>query len=243
VAQELVKRGIDADGARRCLASFEADRGEAPHATFNRLERVLAGSDSSLNNLRTIVSLADETRARGRIRVDLSLARGLSYYTGAIMEIAVSDLANSLGGGGRYDNLIGMFLGREIPACGFALGLEPIILVMTERNMFPAKISRGPVDVMVTFLTDNLRDDAVKLAGEIRTESLRVDLYPEASRKLEKPLKHASARNVPVMVILGEDEHARGEVSVRDLQTRQQEALPRATAAVAIAKRVRLAEP
>ena len=72
------------------------------------------------------------------------LARGLSYYTGAIMEIAVPDLAGSLGGGGRYDGLIGMFCGEQIPACGFSLGLERILVVMTERGMFPPEARRRP---------------------------------------------------------------------------------------------------
>ncbi len=73
---------------------------------------------------------------------DPSLARGLSYYTGAIMEINVADLAGSLGGGGRYDNLVGMFLGQSIPACGFSLGLERILVVMGERGMFPPSARR-----------------------------------------------------------------------------------------------------
>jgi histidyl-tRNA synthetase len=198
---------------------------------------------TAIDELDTIIRLADGTPAHGRIRIDPSLARGLSYYTGAIMEIAVPDLPGSLGGGGRYDNLIGMFLGREVPACGFSLGLERIIVVMTERAMFPAKVARGPVDVMVTFLSEDLRADALKLAAELRGERLRVDVYPESSRKLEKPLKYAASRNVPVLAILGEDERARGEVTFRDLQTRQQESVARASAASTIARRVRLAEP
>jgi histidyl-tRNA synthetase len=157
------------------------------------------------------------------------------------MEIAVPDLAGSLGGGGRYDNLIGMFLGRDIPACGFSLGLERIIVVMTERHMFPARVSRGAVDVTVVYLGDELRGDALLLASELRAEHLRVDIYPEAARKLEKPLKYASSRQVPVMAILGGDEQARGEVTVRDLQTRQQESPTRAAAAARIAQIVRLA--
>ena len=72
------------------------------------------------------------------------LARGLSYYTGAIMEVAVPDLAGSLGGGGRYDGLIGMFLGEDVPACGFSLGLERMLVVMGERDMFPASVQRPP---------------------------------------------------------------------------------------------------
>src|SRR5260221_11302254 len=99
--------------------------------------------------------------AEGRLLVDPSLARGLSYYTGAIMEVAVPDLAGSLGGGGRYDNLIGMFLGRDVPACGFSLGLERIIVVMTERNMFPATVAGSPEDILVTIWNDETRADAL----------------------------------------------------------------------------------
>ena len=136
----------------------------------------------------------------------------------------------SLGGGGRYDNLIGMFLGREVPACGFSLGLERIIVVMTERNMFPATVAQGVVDVVVTFLDDHSRGDALQLATELRSASLRVDVFPEASRKFEKPLKYASARGAKLMAIFGENERAKGEVSVRDLTTREQTAVRRADA-------------
>jgi histidyl-tRNA synthetase len=248
VAKEFEARGIDLAAAEACVNVFV---GVSPNevagaATLERLKGFVQGhasGEAALGEIEEILRLAEGTAARGRIQVDPSLARGLSYYTGAIMEVAVPDLAGSLGGGGRYDNLIGMFLGREIPACGFSLGLERIIVVMTERDMFPARIARGPVDVMVTFLAEHLAADALSLAGELRAENLRVDVYPEANRKLEKPLKYASARNVPVMAILGEDEQARGEVAVRDLHTRQQEAVSRPTAAKAIANRVRLVEP
>jgi histidyl-tRNA synthetase len=106
--------------------------------------------------------------------------------------------------------------------------------------MFPAKVSRGPVDEMVTFLSDDLRGDALRLAAELRAERLRVEVFPEGGRKLDRALKYAAGRSVPVLAILGEDERARGEVSVRDLQTRQQDAAPRATAARDIARRVRI---
>ena len=83
------------------------------------------------------------------------------------MEIAVEGIG-SLGGGGRYDNLVGMFLGRDVPACGFSLGLERIIVVMTERDMFPASVVKSAVDIVVTFLDDQSRAEALKLAGELR---------------------------------------------------------------------------
>jgi histidyl-tRNA synthetase len=244
VLKELLARGVS-DKAAHAVLSFFAGMKDVTDAAegVDRLQHFVRGSETgraATEDLRSILALTAGTGAHGRIRIDPSLARGLSYYTGAIMEIAVPDLAGSLGGGGRYDNLVGMFLGRDVPACGFSLGLERIIVVMTERDMFPAKVSTGAVDVMVTFLTDGLRADALKLASELRAEKLRVEVYPEVSPKLEKPLKYASGRNVPVLAILGEDEQARGEVTVRDLQTRKQESAPRAAAADWIAKRVRI---
>src|SRR5262245_62386087 len=105
------------------------------------------------------------------------------------MEVAVEGIG-SLGGGGRYDNLIGMFLGRDVPACGFSLGLERIIVVMTERNMFPAAVARGAVDIMVTLWNDQTRGDAIALATTLRRAGLSVEIYPEAD-KLGKQCKYA----------------------------------------------------
>ena len=241
VGVELTARGVSPTASAKCLELFTTLRGEDD--AIGRLDMTLSGHEAGaigVRNLREILALAQGTPARRRIRIDPSLARGLSYYTGAIMEIAVPDLAGSLGGGGRYDNLVGMFLGRDVPACGFSLGLERLIVVMTERGMFPAKVSRGAVDVMIACLDDESRGDALTLAAEIRAEKLRVDIYPEAGRKLERPLKYAGSRGVPVLAILGEDERASGEVTVRDLQTREQERAPRATAASWIARRVRI---
>jgi histidyl-tRNA synthetase len=247
VERELATRGVDAAATRACLDLFGTVGGdEAPSATLDRLRAFVRGHEAgtaAVQEVETIAAMAEGGAARGRLRVDPSLARGLSYYTGTIMEITVPDLPGSLGGGGRYDNLVGMFLGRDIPACGFSLGLERIIVVMGERGMFPAKVSRGAVDVMVTFLTDAQRVDALRLAAELRSERLRVEVFPEAARKLDRPLKYAAGRGVPVLAILGEDEQARGEVAVRDLQTRQQDAAPRTEAATWIARRVRIEAP
>ena len=218
VAREFADRGIAESAGVKALSYFGA----------TDLAAILPGHEA-IDNLSAIVRLAGQTPAAGRIRIDPSLARGLSYYTGAIMEIAVEGIG-SLGGGGRYDNLIGMFLGRDVPACGFSLGLERIIVVMTERNMFPAAVAQGVVDVVVTFLDDDSRDDALRLATELRGASFRVDVFPEASRKFEKPLKYASARGATLMAIFGENERAKGEVSVRHLTTRQQTAVRRADA-------------
>ncbi|HEY3580759.1 MAG TPA: histidine--tRNA ligase, partial [Pyrinomonadaceae bacterium] len=99
--------------------------------------------------LQSILDFAAATGIADRLQIDPSLARGLSYYTGAIMEINVKDLAGSLAGGGRYDNLVGMFLGHDVPACGLSLGLERILVVMSEKEMFPAQLVNAPAEVMV----------------------------------------------------------------------------------------------
>jgi histidyl-tRNA synthetase len=173
------------------------------------------------------------TPAANHVLVDPSLARGLSYYTGAIMEIAVEGIG-SLGGGGRYDNLVGMFLGRDIPACGFSLGLERIIVLMTERNMFPPEVAGGGVDILVTLWNDESRADSVALAAQLRATGLRVDLYPEAD-KLGKQFKYASSRNAPFVAILGDDERAKGEVAVKDLRSGEQTSMPRDQVAAFVA--------
>jgi histidyl-tRNA synthetase len=224
VANEFDARGISSDAGTAALSFFTSCATETPDGALRLLAALLDGHEA-VDNLSAIVALTESTQAAGRIRVDPSLARGLSYYTGAIMEIAVEGIG-SLGGGGRYDNLVGMFLGRDVPACGFSLGLERIIVLMTERNMFPPAVAGGGVDILVTLWNDQSRADSVALAAMLRAEGLRVDLYPEAD-KLGKQFKHASSRNAPFVAILGDDERAKGEVAVKDLRSGEQTAMPR----------------
>ncbi len=238
VGKELAVRGIPAAAAAAALTYFDGGALRPPQAALARLTDVLQGHDA-VANLADIVGLAESTAAAGRIRIDPSLARGLSYYTGAIMEIAVERIG-SLGGGGRYDNLIGMFLGRDVPACGFSLGLERIIVVMSERGMFPPTVTKGGIDVVVTFMDDDSRAEALRLATELRATKLRVDVFPESSRKFDKPLKYSSARGARTMAIFGENERTRGEVSIRDLHTREQQAVPRDQAPALITRLLNL---
>jgi len=252
VEQELVARGVSPHDAGRLVGFFNvADQGgpspvpeastadEANRSWLERLRIQFPASAGAAGELAQILRLIEGTAAAGRVYIDPSLARGLSYYTGAIMEITVPDLAGSLGGGGRYDNLIGMFLGRDIPACGFSLGLERIIFVMNERHMFPDQVAQSAVDVMVTLWAGAAatpdeaargatggREEALALAATLRRAGLRVDVYPEAD-KLGKQFKYASSRRVPFVAIVGDDERASGTVSIKNLLTGAQDTLPR----------------
>jgi histidyl-tRNA synthetase len=180
---------------------------------------------AAAENLGEIMNLCESTAAAGHVKVAPFLARGLSYYTGAIMEVTVPDLAGSLGGGGRYDGLIGMFLGEDVPACGFSLGLERILVVMTERKMFPAEIEQASADVLLTLFDRSTVPEALKLAAELRAAGIRVEVYPEPD-KLGKQMKYASSRKIRFAAILGGDEIARGEVTIKNLDTGEQKTMP-----------------
>ncbi|HEY3042955.1 MAG TPA: histidine--tRNA ligase [Vicinamibacterales bacterium] len=233
VISELTGRGLSSAAAGQMLDLFKHEGDLTAGDTLGRLGGWLAKhaeGERAVNQLSEIVRLAKDTPAAAHLRIDASLARGLSYYTGAIMEVAVPDLAGSLGGGGRYDNLIGMFLGRDVPACGFSLGLERIIVVMTERKMFPESVEHGALDVMVTLWNDESRADALALAADLRRAGLRVEVYPETD-KLGKQFKYASSRNVPFVAIVGDDERSRREVAIKDLRSGTQQSVARTDAA------------
>jgi histidyl-tRNA synthetase len=238
VVTDLVARGVDETVARRFSDSFVRDRGD--DGQLDELAKRFEGHEAGLQavrNLQQILRLSKSTPAANHMSLALPLARGLSYYTGAIMEIRVADLAGSLGGGGRYDGLIGMFLGENIPACGFSLGLERTLVVMGERGMFPASAAdSAPADVMLTLFDEEGVPDALRLGGELRARGVRVEIYPEPS-KLGKQFKYTSERRIRFAVVAGSDERARHEVTIKNMETGEQSSVPRASAADWLAAR------
>jgi histidyl-tRNA synthetase len=232
VAKEFAERGVGADAGDRLLAFFGSAAASAAESLDGFLESHQTGR-AALANLRHILALADGTSARGHLRLDPSLARGLSYYTGAIMEINLPDLAGSVGGGGRYDNLVGMFSGENIPACGFSLGLERILVMMAERSMFPADLPMNPADVMIAAFDEAGFPHAMALADTLRRSSLRVFVYPDPD-KIGKQLKYAESRGIPCVAMLGENEIARQEVTIKHLASRAQETYPQNRAGEAV---------
>ncbi len=230
VGRELAERGVPDSAASAMVSMFEGG------LTLDRARQRVAGlpdGAAGIDDLDRIFALGAATGAASYLRFDPTVARGLSYYTGAIMEIAVPDLAGSLGGGGRYDGLIGMFLGEEVPACGFSHGLERILVVMGERGMFPPAVQQSSADVLVTLLDADMLPEALKLATELRRQGLRVELYPQPD-KLGKQMKYAADRHVPFAAILGGDEIARGEVTLKNLGTGTQASVRRDTVAAAL---------
>jgi len=243
--------GVKKEFAERGLAPDAADRlngllGAMTRQTLGGYGEALnAEGQTAIRELGELFALADCTSAGPHVVLDSYLARGLSYYTGAIFEIRVPDLAGSMGGGGRYDNLIGMFLGEDVPACGISLGLERILVVMGERNMFPPSLVASPADVMVVQWFAQRTDLYLALATELRAAGLRVELYPEAPAEdnqkgvIVKQFQYAQARGIPFAAVIGKPELEAGTVSVRTLATRQDEQRPRADVAAYLKTKIR----
>jgi histidyl-tRNA synthetase len=234
VDAELANRGIEEQARNALLQIFLGDVNEADR--LRGVAAFVAGDEAGqrgVANLEAISALAEQTNAGGKLRFDPSLARGLSYYTGAIVEINVADLAGSLGGGGRYDNLVGMFLGQNIPACGFSLGLERILVVMTERNMFPPTLATAPADVMIATFDASGMAPAMGLAATLRQAGLRVLVFPD-SEKIGKQIKYADSRGIPFVAVLGEDEIKAGTVTVKNLSAQTQATCDQSAAGAAI---------
>jgi histidyl-tRNA synthetase len=239
VIDELVARGVDPDAARRALETFRPPGATPTEEVLARLSAHVgshASGAEGVGTLRAVLLLSQGTSAGRHLRLDPALARGLSYYTGAIFEIAVEGIG-SLGGGGRYDNLVGMFSSESVPACGFSLGLERILVVMTERDMFPPTVARAGADVLATIWNAEALADTLALARLLRAGGLRVETYPDPD-KIGKQMKYASSRGVRFATIVGDDERAAGTVMVKDLATGEQTPVPRGEAAAWLSGRL-----
>ncbi len=149
------------------------------------------------------------------------LARGLDYYTGIISETTLTTpKIGSITGGGRYDNLIGIFSGQNIPATGSSIGLERIITVMDELNMYPFD-KKTVVQVLFAVQDEKLLKKTISLTEELRKEGIKTDLYL-GKKDLRKQITYALNKGIPLMLILGEEENKKGELTLKNLINREQ---------------------
>ena len=162
--------------------------------------------------------LEGQNLAKDIFKFEPTLARGLDYYTGLIFEVEVEGYdAGSIAGGGRYDNLIGMFAGKDIPAVGFSFGFDRLMEAMDALNLFPADLYT--TKVFVAFETGELEEKALKLANELRTKNVNCEVYLEDA-SLEKQLKYADKKQIPYVIIVND----KGLI-LKDMQKRTQEEL------------------
>lgn len=172
--------------------------------------------------LSEVFAIAKATGANSRVELDLSIARGLDYYTGTIYETFLSDLPSigAVMGGGRYDGLIGVFKGAEIPALGISLGIDRLLEALIELNVLEEKLSI--TNVLVSVFGADTAGYAGRIARELRRANLACELYAGYT-KIGKQFRYADRRAMRWVVVAGTDEAAREEVTVKDLASGEQQ--------------------
>jgi histidyl-tRNA synthetase len=227
VREEMLQNGISPEAADRVLDLVELE-GE-PEVVLAELRTRLAGNQLAQEG---IADLEELFRYLGEMNadpkhycLDLALARGLDYYTGPVFEAMVSEPnIGSLGGAGRYDHLIGMFLGEDIPATGASLGLERIIDVIQELNLLPQP--RTVTDVLVTIFGDEELGASLGFVSQLRAAGINAEVYLGERRDLRRQMQYADRKGIPLAAFLGPEEIAAGTVNLRVMASGEQFTVP-----------------
>lgn len=231
VNEELAERGL-------APAAIEALRPilEISGSTAERLDKLatlLAGSETGtkgVEELRTVIGCSEALGLEADLELDVSLARGLNYYTGTIIEVKALDYAiGSISGGGRYDNLTGVFGMGGISGVGVSFGADRIYDVLNGLDLYPADAGRS---TRVLFANFGAAESAasMKLVKSLRAAGIAAEVYPD-SAKMKKQIGYANALGVPFFAIIGESELADGTVTVKNMTTGEQQTVPAAEVA------------
>ena len=223
VNAELVERGLSAEQVEKLQPILNLSGSNADKLTS--LRTILAGSETGLKGVEEMEVVFDELKnadCRLNIELDLCLARGLNYYTGAIFEVKALDAQiGSITGGGRYDNLTGIFGMPDVSGVGISFGADRIYDVLTELNLFPAALQSSTQILFATFGQDELRY-ALRWAKELRAIGIAVEVYPEPT-KMKKQMGYADSKQIPFVAIVGGDEMAQQKVMLKNMTTGEQQ--------------------
>lgn len=226
VNEELAERGISAGAIEKLqpIIHLQGTNGEK----LDKLSELLAGTaegPEGISEVREILDLAGLMNIASTLELDLTLARGLNYYTGAIIEVKAADVAmGSISGGGRYANLTGIFGLPGVSGVGISFGADRIYDVMNELNLFPAGTSSTTTVLFVNF---GKREEkaCIALATGLRQLGINTEVYPDQA-KLKKQFSYADSHRIPWVVIIGEEELAKGQVVLKNMQSGEQQTLP-----------------
>ena len=217
VRKELSERGIPDAGIDRIESLLGVQ-------TLEAWKTALAGSETGrkgIEELETVFAYLAETSQTNEVVFDPTLARGLSYYTGCIFEVRALDVQmGSIGGGGRYDDLTGIFGLPNVSGVGVSFGAERIYDVMEELGLFPAKLSEDLTVLFVAF-DEATHRYAFQCLSRTRAAGIAADLYPEP-KKMEKQMKYANSRGVPFVVLIGSEEMESGLLTLKNMASGEQ---------------------
>ena len=232
VIQELLERGFSADAIEKIKPIFSFNTTTNNNSEkIDFLKKFLKTSNTGLQGILEIEkvfeyveSFTDKSATENNVMLDITLARGLSYYTGAIFEVKVQNTAiGSISGGGRYDDLTGSFGLKDVAGVGFSFGLDRIYDVLEEFELFPAQDGASTQILIANFEAD-AEKYALKTLKTLRDAGINAEIYPQ-TLKLEKQLKYANAKKIPFMLMIGLDEVQSNILTFKDMNARTQEKL------------------
>ncbi|MCW1147472.1 histidine--tRNA ligase [Flavobacterium lacisediminis] len=231
VKKEMLEKGISGTAIEivQPLFNFTGTINEK----IEKLAQLLANSEEGMKGVNELQFICDNVTTLGLqtafLDLDVTLARGLNYYTGAIFEVAAPKgvAMGSIGGGGRYDDLTGIFGLKNMSGVGISFGLDRIALVMEEVGLFPEAVLATSKALFLNF-GDKEALYSMKAIGKLRQKGIKVELYPDKS-KIDKQFKHADRRGIPFAVIVGESEIEREEFGFKNLATGEQQKVDFAT--------------
>ncbi|MBO0322473.1 histidine--tRNA ligase [Muricauda sp. CAU 1633] len=226
VKAEMLEKGISEAAIAKAQPLFSM-LGSA-FEQLAELKTLLSESEIGLQGVVDLEEIINTVEAVGlqsaSLQLDVTLARGLNYYTGAIFEVAAPEGVSmgSIGGGGRYDDLTGIFGLKDVSGVGISFGLDRIYLVLEELNLFPDSLDTS-LDVLCLNFGKGEGMAGLKLVSSLRKAGLRADLYP-TDAKMKKQFKYADKRGVPYVILLGEQELTEGNFVVKNMKTGDQKA-------------------
>ena len=236
VREELGRRGLPPEVTARIMELITVDLPGDEKLAY--VEEVMGGLPAAQESVRELRELIASLRAAGvpdsNYEFDFTMVRGLSYYTGPIFETVITEPnLGSVTGGGRYDDLIGLFRGDSLPTTGTSLGIERIIDLMDILNLYPPGIGGTVVQVYVAVFGPDTRPEATALAAELRAAGIATELAL-TDKGVGKQIGAADKKGVPVVALLGADEIAAGTVKLKRLRDGEEVTVPRAGAAQAV---------
>ena len=222
VKAELMERGLDREAVDKLQPILELSGDNMQK--LNQLKEVLAVSETGMKGIEEMEAVFGYVGRLGidlTVELDLSLARGLNYYTGAIFEVKALDFAiGSICGGGRYDDLTGIFGMPNMSGVGISFGADRIYDVMTGLSLFPEEVNSS---THVLFVNLGAEEEAavLPLLRQLRGREIAAEIYPEAG-KMKKQMEYANRRGIPYVVIVGSQELEAGAATVKDMRTGEQ---------------------
>lgn len=224
VAQEMRDKGISDDAIEKVqpLFSFSGSNED----NLNSLETMLKGSEEGTKGVEELRFLINATAELGlqsaTLDIDVTLARGLNYYTGAIFEVAAPQgvKMGSIGGGGRYDDLTGIFGMKNVSGVGISFGLDRIYLVLEELNLFKEVDNPKPDVLFINFGQEEALY-SLKAINKLRNNNIKAELYPD-NAKMKKQMSYADKREIAYVVIVGSEEIKNKQYTLKDMITGEQ---------------------